>query len=106
MDTMTIQQAFETMVWFIKQFQERGSFEDTGSLLHDLNQVGVVNDENETRVLWEEWCISVHKTQQFSGSSNEFPLFEFGQGSWDELEASSNNLLTILQAYLATDQIR
>jgi len=61
MDTMTIYQAFETMVWFIKQFQDRGPFEDTGSLLHVLNQVGVANDDNETRALWEEWCISVQK---------------------------------------------
>ena len=102
MDTMTIHQAFVSMVGFIKQFQERGPFEDTGSLLHDLNQVGVANDDNEPRVLWEEWCISVQKTQQFSGQPNEFPLFELGQGAWDELEASSENPLTILQAYMAT----
>jgi hypothetical protein len=61
MDTMTIYQAFETMVWFIKQFQERGPFEDTGSLLHDLNQMSASNSDKETRVLWREWCISVQK---------------------------------------------
>ena len=38
MNPMTIRQAFESMVWFIKQFQERGTFEDTDSLLHVLNQ--------------------------------------------------------------------
>ena len=102
MDTMTVHQAFETMVWFIKQFQDRGPYEDTGSLLYVLNQMGASNGDNEAVALWEEWCISVQKTQQFSGQPNEFPLFELGQGSWDKLETSSENPLTILQAYLAT----
>jgi hypothetical protein len=39
MDTMTIRQAFEAMVWFIKQFQDRGPFEDTGSLLDIASQL-------------------------------------------------------------------
>jgi len=102
MDTMTIKQAFDIMVWFIKQFQDRGPFEDTGSLLHTLNQVSAANKDDEGTSLWQEWRVCVQKTQQFSGQPNEFPLFELAQASWDEREAFPDIPLTIIQAYEAT----
>jgi hypothetical protein len=102
MDTMSVRQAFEVMTWFVKQFQDRGPFEDTGSLLHALNRVSAANADGEGMHLWREWCRCVQKTLQFSGQPNEFPLFELGQASWDEQEVCSDLFLTILQAYEAT----
>jgi hypothetical protein len=100
MDTMSVRQAFEAMTWFVKQFQDRGPFEDTGSLLHALNRVSAANTD-EGVDLWREWRQCVQKTLQFSGEPNEFPLFELGQASWNEEEVSSDSSLTILQAYEA-----
>ena len=102
MDTMSVRQAFEAMIWFIKQFQDRGPFEDTGSLLSLLNRVHATNANEEGRKLWREWHQCVQKTLQFSGQPNEFPLFELGRASWDEQRVSSETSLTILQAYEAT----
>ncbi len=102
MDTMSVRQAFEAMTWFVKQFQDRGPFEDTGSLLHALNRVSAANTDDEGMDLWREWRRCVQKTLQFSGPPNRFPLFELGQASWDEQEVSQDLALTILQAYEAT----
>lgn len=102
MDTMTIHQAFETMVWFLKQFQDRGPFEDIAFLLRILNRVRAGNNDDDALALWEEWRISVKKTQHFSGQPNEFPLFELEQTSWDVREAFPDLPLTIMQAYEAT----
>ena len=45
MDKTSVRQAFEAMTWFVKQFQDRGPFKYTGSLLHALNQVNAVNTD-------------------------------------------------------------
>jgi hypothetical protein len=102
MDMMNVRQAFEAMTWFIKQFQDRGPFEDTGTLLDALQRVTSADTDSEGADLWREWCQCAHKTLQCSEQPNEFPLFELGQALQDEQEESSASSLTILQAYEAT----
>jgi hypothetical protein len=90
MDTMAIRQAFETMVEFIKQFQERGPFEDTGSLLHDLITyienflgIGPFGEECYARLLSDGrqlWAEVYHGKLTCAGIRQTPVVFEDGTG--------------------------
>ena len=102
MDTMTMNQAFETMLWFIQQFQDRGPFEDTHVLLATLYAVNTTSSDDEQAGLWQEWCFCTQQTLQFLGPPNEFPILELAQLPLDGQKVSLDTYVTILQAYLTT----
>jgi hypothetical protein len=101
MDTMTSRQAFEAMVWFVKQFQDRGPFEDTGLLLQALSHLKATDTVHGGIDLWKEWRLCAQKALQFTGLPEEFPLAELAKTSWDE-QGGFPDTLTVVQAFEAT----
>ena len=102
MDMMSMNQAFETMLAFLQQFQDRGPFEDSGVLLAKLYEVNPTKRDDEGTDLWQEWCFCTQQTLQFSGSPNTFPILELARLPLERQKVSLDTSVTILQAYLTT----
>ncbi len=101
MDTMTLRQGFDIVIFFLQQFQNRGPFTDTGLLLQSLIRVQSGAQDAEGQALWLEWSRCTQKVQEFTGSPEEFsitPLPPIDNDGHKDFPDS----LTITQVFLAT----